>query len=68
MEKKDGSLMILYFAEGAWRVATSGQADAGQNSDKQVNGATGAIVPSFHRLFWDIWNKLGLQLPNSTDT
>ena len=68
MEKKDGSLMILYYAEGAWRVATSGQADAGQKSNKQTIAGNGAVVPSFYALFWDIWNKLALQLPNSTDT
>lgn len=51
-EKLDGSLMIVYFHEGLWRVASSGTPDAGG----EVNNAPGT---TFADLFWDTWNESG---------
>lgn len=57
--KLDGSLAILYWYEGAWRVASSRRPDA--------SGMVGARGPEggmpFHALFWDVWGRLGYQLP-----
>lgn len=57
--KLDGSLAILYWYEGAWRVASSRRPDA--------SGLVGARGPEggapFEALFWDIWGRLGYALP-----
>lgn len=49
-EKLDGSLMILYWFDGDWRVATSGTPDA--------TGSVGHVNPdwNFQGLFWWVWN------------
>lgn len=46
-EKLDGSLMIVYWYDGAWHVATSGTPDASGD----VNGA----AETFKDLFWRVW-------------
>lgn len=50
-EKLDGSLMILYFHEGEWHVASSGTPDAGG----EVNNAPGT---TFRDLFWQTWKQM----------
>lgn len=54
-EKLDGSLMTLYWWDGAWQVASSGLPDAG--------GQFGDMSPplTFSEMFWEIWGKLGYQ-------
>jgi T4 RnlA family RNA ligase len=56
-EKLDGSLMILYFYDRQWHVATSGTPDAGGT----INGYT----VTFADLFWDTWQEKGYQLPDA---
>ncbi len=56
-EKLDGSLMTLYWYEGAWRVASSGMPDAAGLA--HVSGIT------FDGLFWKTWELLGYQLPEN---
>ena len=51
-EKLDGSLMIVYFYDGQWHVASSGTPDAGG----EVNNAPGT---TFQTLFWQTWEKMG---------
>ena len=55
-EKLDGSLMMLYWYDEKWHVASSGTPDAGG----QVNQETGL---TFADLFWKTWNDLGYKLP-----
>ena len=55
-EKLDGSLMSLYFYDGAWQVASSGVPDAGGPFGTR-SGFTMA------QGFWEIWRDLGLDLP-----
>ena len=54
-EKLDGSLMVLYFYDGGWRVATSGMPDA--------SGGVHGTNTTFVQLFWDTWHKQGLKEP-----
>jgi hypothetical protein len=54
-EKLDGSLMILYWYENTWRVATSGTPDA--------MGEVSGYPMTFQSLFWDIWAKKRYSLP-----
>ncbi len=55
-EKLDGSLMSLYFYEGAWQVASSGTPDA--------SGPMGTRTSkTMAQTFWEVWRDLGLQLP-----
>lgn len=55
-EKLDGSLCILYWYQGDWRVATSGMPDAG--------GAVGSDPEySFNQMFWWLWHVLGYVKP-----
>jgi hypothetical protein len=54
-EKLDGSLMSLYFYEGAWQVASSGRPDA--------SGRLGSRGTTMAQGFWDIWHDSDLQLP-----
>lgn len=54
-EKLDGSLCMLYFYAGEWRVATSGNPDA--------SGNVNAFGFSFAWLFWQVWKELGYHLP-----
>jgi len=58
-EKLDGSLIVLYFYNGKWRVQSSGTPDAAG----EVNG----FGFSFAELFWKVWQELGYQLPVETD-
>lgn len=48
-EKVDGSLIIMYFYDGKWHVATSGTPDA----SGEVNG----LGMTFAELFWKTWNN-----------
>jgi hypothetical protein len=57
-EKLDGSLMVLYFYDGEWRVQSSGTPDAGG----EVNG----FGFTFAELFWQVWNELKYNLPQET--
>lgn len=57
-DKLDGSLIQLYYYDGAWQVASSGMPDAAG----QVNG----FDRSFAELFWEVWNELGYKLPTDT--
>ena len=54
-EKLDGSLMSLYFYDGAWQVASSGRPDAG--------GPLGTRGISMAKAFWEIWRDLELETP-----
>ena len=56
-EKLDGSLMILYWYGGAWRVATSGMPDA--------MGMVHGTNRSFAQLFWETWHAMGFVEPPS---
>jgi len=66
-EKLDGSLMIVYWYDGQWHVASSGTPDAGG----QV-GSPGrdSIQQTFRDLFWQVWTEKGYKLsdlrPNLT--
>ncbi|HLO48593.1 MAG TPA: T4 RnlA family RNA ligase [Kamptonema sp.] len=57
-EKLDGSLTVLYFYDGEWRVQTSGTPDA----SGEVNG----FGFTFAELFWKVWHELGYKLPQET--
>lgn len=48
-EKLDGSLMTLYWYDGAWQVASNGTPDAGGD----VWGHSG----TFAHLFWQVWYR-----------
>jgi predicted RNase H-like HicB family nuclease len=58
-EKLDGSLIVLYFYNGEWRVQSSGTPDA----TGEVNG----FGFSFATLFWKVWQELEYKLPAETD-
>lgn len=56
LEKLDGSLMSLYFYDGAWQVASSGTPDA--------SGAmSGRPEVAMAQIFREVWRDLGLKLP-----
>lgn len=55
-EKLDGSLCILYFYDGKWRVGTTGLPDA----SGEVSHGTGWC---FKELFWWVWDALGYKVP-----
>lgn len=56
-EKLDGSMCMLYFYDGSWRVASSGSPDGSGNIGKQT----------FEAVFWDIWrNVCKYQEPQDT--
>lgn len=57
-EKLDGSLMIMYYYDGDWRIASSGTPDAG--------GQVHSLNMTFADLFWEVWNKLGYELPDAS--
>jgi len=48
-EKLDGSLMVLYYYDGAWHISSSGVPDA----SGYVNDSL-----SFKDLFWETWNDV----------
>ena len=54
-EKLDGSLVTLYWYDGAWQVSSSGMPDAAGATD---SGKT------FAELFWETFNALGYRLPS----
>jgi hypothetical protein len=54
-DKLDGSLMVVHYYAGEWRVNSSGTPDAGGN----VYGST----KTFSELFWEVWKGLGYALP-----
>lgn len=58
-DKLDGSLMILYYYQGEWRVQSSGTADG--------SGPVNIAKFSFQQLFWQVWQQLGYQLPEAVD-
>ncbi|MEM9543449.1 MAG: T4 RnlA family RNA ligase [Cyanobacteria bacterium P01_E01_bin.42] len=58
-DKLDGSLMVLYFYAGEWRVQSSGTPDA----TGQVNG----FPFNFAELFWKVWRELSYALPEETE-
>jgi len=55
LEKLDGSLMILYWHDGRWCVASSGHPTAG--------GPYGDFEGTFRDAFWRTWDALGMRLP-----
>lgn len=56
-EKLDGSLMIMYWHDCEWHVASSGTPNAGG----EVNNAPGT---TFADLFWETWQKMGYRTKN----
>lgn len=54
-EKMDGSLMVLFWYAGEWRVSTSGNPDAA--GEVGTNGFT------FRQLFWETFKKSEMSLP-----
>lgn len=58
-EKLDGSLMILYWSDGEWRVASSGHPTAG--------GTYGtATTETFREAFWRVFAATGMKEPQDT--
>lgn len=58
MEKLDGSLMSMYWYEGAWRVASSSTPDGNGSA---MSGKT------FADLFWEIYNTEAFNLPEDKE-
>lgn len=54
-EKLDGSLIQLYWYDGAWRVATSGSPEA--------SGPVNELGYTFSELLFKVWDELGYNLP-----
>ena len=54
-EKKDGSLLLLYYYKG-WRVATTGSGDAG--------GTLNVTNKTFAETFWEVFTQMGGSLEN----
>ena len=54
-KKEDGSLCVLYWHDGAWRVQTSGHPDAG--------GKVNDTSLTFSELFWKVFDLEGYSLP-----
>jgi hypothetical protein len=54
-EKYDGSLAILYWYDDKWHVSTRGMPDA--------SGEVDGFGITFKKLFWEVWNELGYELP-----
>lgn len=55
-EKLDGSLMIMYWYDGTWQIASSGTPDAG--------GAINNYTITFRDLFWETWRAERYELPD----
>lgn len=55
LEKVDGTLILLYWYDSKWNVATTGTPDA--------SGDVGTFGFSFQKLFWETFSKLGYSLP-----
>lgn len=60
LDKLDGSLMILYFHDGEWRVASSGHPTAGGSFGEST-------TETFREAFWRIWGELGMKRPNELE-
>lgn len=60
-EKLDGSLMSLYWYGGAWRVQSSGTADAGGWVVQDIRNTNHTLT--YAELFWQTWEMLGYRLP-----
>lgn len=58
-EKLDGSLMFLYWYDGAWHVASSGLPDAA--------GPVHGGEETFGELFWRVWEEKRYALPTDGD-
>jgi hypothetical protein len=57
-EKLDGTLIVMYWYKGQWRVSTTGFPDArGPVNDKMT----------FADLFWRTWKELNYQTPSRSD-
>jgi len=56
-EKLDGSLIIMYYYDGKWQIATSGSPDA--------MGEVGSYGITFNELFWDVWNDKKYSVPST---
>lgn len=54
-EKLDGSIMTLYYYDGAWQVQSNGMPDAAGN--------VGFSDQTFADLFWETWRNLGYKFP-----
>jgi len=69
LEKLDGSLMIVYWHDSQWHVATSGTPDAGGPVGNAVSTAW-RLAESFQQLFWQVWYDCGYDVqtlnPNYT--
>lgn len=59
LEKIDGSYTALYWYNDAWELQSKGTPDG--SGEVQGFGFT------FRELFWEVWNKLGYQLPENKD-
>lgn len=59
LEKRDGSLVLLYPYSGEWHVATKGSPDA--------SGLVGHYNFTFAELFWKTFNWQGLKPPEDTN-
>ncbi|MFO0660642.1 MAG: RNA ligase [Polyangiaceae bacterium] len=62
--KLDGSLAILFWYRGQWRVASSRRPDA--TGLLGMREPEGGIV--FEALFWEIWASRGYRLPEQTES
>lgn len=60
-EKLDGSLMSLYWYDGAWQVHTTGTADAGGMVMRDIRTKHEQLT--FRHLFWQTWEEMGYSLP-----
>lgn len=58
-EKLDGSLCVLYYYDGNWRVQTSGSPDA--------SGNVHYFGMTFEELFWETFEENGYSLPEEKD-
>lgn len=59
-EKYDGSLAILYFYAGKWRVGTTGTPDG--------SGMVGGHPITYSELFWKVWHDRAYTTPTSKYT
>lgn len=69
--------MTLYYYRNEWHVATQGKPDAAgkmsvnkqdENRNKvRFTDEEYANIPTFAKIFWQIWNKKGYKLPSEED-
>ena len=62
-EKLDGSIINMYWYDGKWRVATSGTPD-GLAPLPNIEFKSDKSEKTFRELFWEVWDKLGYELPD----